>query len=92
MRAQVGICLKRAARLAPALALLAGLSVACKTNPFQQSFDEKVVYGPLMQLAANPDDVIPGFEWADAACETLGGGGGGGGGSSSSGGGGGCPT
>lgn len=61
----------RLVRLGLIVAFIACLGPACRLNPVPQQFEEGFVYSPIMRLAANPDDVIPGFAWADLACETL---------------------
>jgi len=56
---------------------------------FQTQFDDGFLNGSLMRLAANPDEIVPEFPWADYNSEsgfqlgTAGAPGGGGGG---------CPT
>jgi hypothetical protein len=67
------------------LATLVCLLTSCAE--FQGQFDKDFVNSRLMQLASNPDEIIPDFAWADHGCESANLAGGG-----LSGGGGGCPT
>jgi hypothetical protein len=47
---------------------LACLLTSCA---FQGQFDKGFINSRLMQLAANPDEIIPDFAWADHVCETA---------------------
>ena len=65
------------------LAATACLLTSCAS--FQDQFDKDYVNSRIMQLAANPDEIIPDFAWVDHGCESanlLGGGLSGGGGCS----------
>ena len=82
------------------LAAVGTLCLACQTTAsFQEQFDKNFVYSPIMQVAINPGEIVPTFDWVDMACETMiysGGTGGVRGGTPTGGGGGGglppCPT
>jgi len=53
--------------------MLMGILLACPgclSTQSQSKFDKGFVYGPLMRVAASPDDLLPDFTWANYASET----------------------
>jgi hypothetical protein len=53
------------------LVLILFLGAACQHTGERGKYENGFLYGPLMRLAANPDELIPDFSWTDHATETY---------------------